>query len=659
MKYSPVFYTLIIFLILFLTPQLSSAQENNTYKNDLYYAVTIPLKEDGIIRELGKKGIAIDHVHRKNNAIYAELNGFDLNQMLDMGIEFSVEVVDMASWYEQHLTADPVFQSGKITASNAPENFKLGSMGGHLTLDEVNSELDLMHQLYPEIITEKFSIGQSIEGRDLWTVWIGTELEETKPQAYYNSLIHAREPMSMMNLVYFMWWLLENYEEDELATFLIENRHMAFSLVLNPDGYEYNRFTNPNGGGLHRKNRRPTGDFNNMGVDLNRNFGPFQFWDHQNGGSSDFESSDTYRGQSPFSELETQAIRDFALDNDFRTVFNYHNYSDLLIYPYGVLQRETIDSHVFTAYAIEMTAENNYQYGTDIQTVGYNTRGAADDWFYGLEAGNPKDRVNAISMTPEVGSVSDGSGGSWGAFWARAERIVPISQENLLSNQLLALYAGPELRTENPLNPQLSKTTAEIGEVTSFNVLFDNELYNYGRSDMTVQLIASSQSEYVTFQKDTVSFVVNKDDTFSEAIDNFLMEVDPMTQTGQEISIAVDLKAPYHKEEYRWEYTFTAEGTPVFTEPGDETPMSISLNQNYPNPFNPTTTITYSLDRSTEVALTVYDVTGRLITTLVDGNKSRGEHTVHFDASQYPSGMYIYQLNAGGQKLIEKMTLIK
>ncbi len=85
----------------------------------------------------------------------------------------------------------------------------------------------------------------------------------------------------------------------------------------------------------------------------------------------------------------------------------------------------------------------------------------------------------------------------------------------------------------------------------------------------------------------------------------------------------------------------------------------IQLNQNYPNPFNPTTTISYSLDQTTNVSLEVFDLMGRKVSTLVQGRQTAGEKTINFDASSLASGVYIYRLVAGGQVLTKKMVLLK
>ena len=84
-----------------------------------------------------------------------------------------------------------------------------------------------------------------------------------------------------------------------------------------------------------------------------------------------------------------------------------------------------------------------------------------------------------------------------------------------------------------------------------------------------------------------------------------------------------------------------------------------SLEQNFPNPFNPRTTISFRLAKETDVTLDVFDASGKLVATLVDGPKSAGRHSVEFDASSLTSGVYFYRLIAGGVIERNKMVLLK
>lgn len=88
-------------------------------------------------------------------------------------------------------------------------------------------------------------------------------------------------------------------------------------------------------------------------------------------------------------------------------------------------------------------------------------------------------------------------------------------------------------------------------------------------------------------------------------------------------------------------------------------PSQNFLYQNYPNPFNPVTTIAYELPAADYVKLTVYNISGAEITTLVNGRQSAGHYTYNFDGSNYPSGVYFYNLNTGNYSDTKKMILVK
>ena len=88
-------------------------------------------------------------------------------------------------------------------------------------------------------------------------------------------------------------------------------------------------------------------------------------------------------------------------------------------------------------------------------------------------------------------------------------------------------------------------------------------------------------------------------------------------------------------------------------------PSIFSLEQNYPNPFNPNTTIKFSLGKSGLTTLKLYDVLGKEVATIVNGELAAGPHTVSFNASNLPSGVYLYTINSGKYSETMKMMLMK
>ena len=81
--------------------------------------------------------------------------------------------------------------------------------------------------------------------------------------------------------------------------------------------------------------------------------------------------------------------------------------------------------------------------------------------------------------------------------------------------------------------------------------------------------------------------------------------------------------------------------------------------QNYPNPFNPSTQIGFTLPESAQVSLAVYDVLGRQVQLLLDGAMEAGSHEVTFDASDLPSGTYLYRLETPQGTLVRTLLLAK
>ena len=88
-------------------------------------------------------------------------------------------------------------------------------------------------------------------------------------------------------------------------------------------------------------------------------------------------------------------------------------------------------------------------------------------------------------------------------------------------------------------------------------------------------------------------------------------------------------------------------------------PYAFALDQNYPNPFNPSTTINFSIMKSSNVTLTVYNILGQKVVTLVNGHLDAGAHSVQFNAVKLATGVYIYRLEAGSYVAQKKLMLLK
>lgn len=413
-----------------------------------YNRLKIQVNEEQLI-EIAKTGIDItEGEYKPGKHLIIELSENETSGIDELGLSFEVLIEDVTKYYVERNAGKSlnIDDYKGLSEWEVPENFTFGSMSGHATYDEVVDHLDNMYNLFPELITQKESIGQSGEGRDLWLVKISDNpnITEGEPEVLYTSLHHAREPAGLMTNLFFMYYLLENYDSDPMIQALVDNTELYFLPVINPDGYVFNEQNNPSGGGMWRKNRTDNGVTGCEGVDLNRNYD--FMWGLDNIGSSPDPCDATYRGESAFSELETQAIRDLCIAHNFVNIMNYHTYGNLLLYAWGYTDEPCEDDATFYAHSVLYTADNNYEYGAGSTTI-YPTNGGSDDWMYGEQ--ETKNKI--FAYTPELGNGSDG-------FWCAIDRIVPIAQENMIMNILSAAFAGWYAEVEVESFPLVSET---------------------------------------------------------------------------------------------------------------------------------------------------------------------------------------------------------
>lgn len=105
-----------------------------------------------------------------------------------------------------------------------------------------------------------------------------------------------------------------------------------------------------------------------------------------------------------------------------------------------------------------------------------------------------------------------------------------------------------------------------------------------------------------------------------------------------------------------YEYTFIPVG---IHPPGSNVPKDFALHQNYPNPFNPSTNVIFDIPKASFVNITVFDVSGRVVKTLVNEQKTEGTYNIMFNASSLSSGIYFYKITAGSFTATKKMILVK
>lgn len=497
---------LTVFLVFFSGISISQNKTKDTQEK--YSQVRIYATTRAEFLKIENQGLFFDGGRNKPGQYFETwLSESEINMLKKSGVSYDITIDDWQSHYEklqkQNFVSPEIMQTDAYTINHSI----YGTMGGHLKWEEAIAKLDSMRLQYPTLVSAKWSIGSSYENRSMWTIRVtkNPDAPTGRPEIWLNGVTHAREPMGMMNLFYYIYWLLENYNIDPVATYILNNREIYFTPFINPDGYYYNQTTNPNGGGMWRKNRKPQGTA--TGTDLNRNFGTWNFWNSTNGGSSTSQSSDTYRGPYPFSEPETQVFKNFLNSRNFKVALDYHTYGNLLIKPWAWCDpTPTPDDAIFNEYGNDIVADNHFTFGTPYQTVNYYVRGGDLDWVYSTDSTGHTNHI--IGMTPEVGTSG---------FYATYAEIIPYSQMCMYMNIYMTMAAGPFVGIKSET---LNKATYVQGESGTFKVVYRNKGLS-NAVNVKVELIP--QTTYLTipvqvFTKPSLNSFVSDSATFNFTI---------------------------------------------------------------------------------------------------------------------------------------------
>jgi carboxypeptidase T len=344
-----VFLLLVVFVL--------SAATTYVYADDFFAdrdflrIYTFDVQDRGAVANIG---FAIDYVDLEAGYVEAWVPLADIERIKELG--FAYDVV------------------------STKDTFPPSHDAYHDYAEQVAFVTDLAAQ-YPEI-TDLFSIGKSLENRDLWCIKISDnpmqdELDE--PAIAVVAMHHAREILTPEMALYAAQQLVEGYGNNEEITAYVENREIFIVINLNPDGGEYDH----SGGSFHmwRKNRRVNEGSQCRGVDLNRNYG--YLWGGV--GSSGRACDDTYHGTVAFSEPESSAFRDFVLAHEnINMLLTLHTHAKLVLYPWGNTSQHIDDQIDFLTH--KQLAE--YQgailnYTANQASSLYPTTGDTTDWSYG------------------------------------------------------------------------------------------------------------------------------------------------------------------------------------------------------------------------------------------------------------------------------------
>ncbi|MBI4668155.1 MAG: zinc carboxypeptidase [Elusimicrobia bacterium] len=295
-------------------------------------------------------------------------------------------------------------------------------------VSETAAELSALASQKPDLVSV-FSAGSSIQGRPIMVIRINADAKNDEPSAkpgvVFMGAHHAREHLSTEMPLLLAKYLVSQYEQDQNLKNLLNQRDVYIMPIVNPDGAEYDLENDKYR--MWRKNVRTNSD-GSKGVDLNRNYG----YKWGTGGSSSSPGSETYMGTGPFSEPETQAVKQFVdARPNIKTMLSFHTFSELILYPWGNTYDPIADGRdkaVFEKMAKTMAGWNGYtpQQSSDL----YIASGDTTDWAYGEH----KIFAFTFELTPKT---------MWeGGFYPGAGVINSTFQANLNPSIYLITVAG-------------------------------------------------------------------------------------------------------------------------------------------------------------------------------------------------------------------------
>ena len=301
-----------------------------------------------------------------------------------------------------------------------------GSVKGFPSFDEATEILENLVDTYPSLVSREL-IGNSFEGRDIYAYRIFGKETTNNPRApkiLLTSLLHGREPVTLLVALFVMGSLLEQYTSNVTETrYLLSTRELFVVPFMNPDAYALG---STRGNLDMRKNRRPTcaGDSASSGVDLNRNFD--FFWSN-----SSSTCAIDYGGEFPFSEPESQALANFSRTMKFVSAMHLHSYGEFLTYPFNHPNATERVSESHLDYYKQLAQVMGFsKHGPASKTLKYATSGEATDWFYG--------ELGTVALAPEIGEERSG-------FYPPGSKMKKIAEKNFQRIKYWIYKSGLEI----------------------------------------------------------------------------------------------------------------------------------------------------------------------------------------------------------------------
>ena len=341
-----------------------------------------------------------EHATRKGIEVVLHGDG-DARRLREAGFDWSVEVADLEAEQRRQRKADRRY-AARVEESGLPSG-----RTSYRTYDDYLDDMADLAAAYPKLTRPLTLANQTVLGEDITGLEISTgadDVRDGKPVFLLLGAHHAREWPSAEHTMEFGIDLLQSYREgDARARGLLQGMRLVIVPVVNVDGYQISREATPLGNfsrfdyEMKRKNcsiseqvegawatgpcaNNPEGRL--RGTDLNRNYPGF--WG--GGGASTNPDSDTYRGDGPGSEPESDAVRRFISERAVTMMISNHTYSNLVLRPPAIASTgKSVDEPAYKALGDSFADANGYTSQASYQL--YDTSGSTEDWSYWITGG--------------------------------------------------------------------------------------------------------------------------------------------------------------------------------------------------------------------------------------------------------------------------------
>lgn len=512
---------------------------------------------------------------------------------------------------EANYPLESPFRAAAYTGGKATYDHYFNYVEMETLLNEVASTLNAKAADTAEVIT----IGNSEEGRSLIGIKISDNVstEEMEPEVRLLGTHHGNEMISFMTLLYFLEELATNFDESgyEDWTELVNGCELWCIPVVNPDGvndgfYHYTQADGYRNGNGSR--------YNANSVDLNRNYS--YHWSSYSGG-----------GSAPFDQSETAAVRDNHELNHYVISHSYHSGATCINYVWNYVTEGYPDNHppanrdliyeLMEIYQDNIPPNPIYDYVITNGGDWYTTNGDTNDWSYGVW-GDVDTTIELYGgfKAPYTHDPSEG----------QLDDICMENDESILQTMLAPLRYG--------MHGKVVVSTTDPTPVTGATVtVYDLPGGDESEEDWFCVNDPELGDFYFMLLPGTYDATCSADG-YSDV--DFQVTV-PETGSTTFVTVYMD--------------------NGVAGEDGDtpSVPYEFSLAQNRPNPVSHSTVISFTLPMSAYATLDIFDIKGRKVDIVYEGQAETGSNDICYDTSHLANGVYLYRLTSDMDIATKKM----